>query len=46
MEYYKNFEKLNLSAHMQDLFAIEISNVYIYNIPISNELDAKSYPDK
>ncbi len=41
MEYHKNFEKLNLSEHMQHLFAIEISNVYIYNIGISNELDAK-----
>jgi hypothetical protein len=31
---------------MQGLFAIEISNVYIYNIAISNELDAKLYPAK
>lgn len=43
MNYHKNFEKLNLSEHMQDLFAIEISNVYIYNLAISNELDAKLY---
>lgn len=46
MEYHKNFEKLNLSEHMQHLFAIEISNVYIYNIGISVELDAKLYPEK
>jgi heme oxygenase len=46
MEYHKNFEKLNLSEHMQSLFAIEISNVYIYNIAISNELEAKLYPAK
>jgi heme oxygenase len=46
MEYHKNFEKLNLSEHMQSLFAIEISNIYIYNIGISNELDAKLYPSK
>lgn len=44
MEYHKNFEKLNLSEHMQKLFAIEISNVYIYNLAISNELEAKLYP--
>lgn len=43
MEYHKNFEKLNLSEEMQKLFAIEISNIYIYNIAISNELDAKLY---
>ena len=43
MDYHKNFDKLNLSEHMQDLFAIEISNVYIYNLAISNELDAKLY---
>ncbi len=43
MEYHKNFDKLHLSEHMQNLFAIEISNVYIYNIAISNELDAKLY---
>lgn len=46
MDYHKNFDKLNLSEHMQTLFSIEISNVYIYNIGISNELDAKLYPDK
>lgn len=46
MEYHKKFEKLNLSEHMQSLFAIEISNVYIYNIGISNELDAKLFPAK
>lgn len=46
MEYHKKFEKLNLSEHMQSLFAIEISNVYIYNIAISNELEAKLYPAK
>jgi heme oxygenase len=46
MEYHKKFENLNLSEHMQDLFAIEISNVYIYNIGISNELDAKLYSAK
>lgn len=44
MEYHINFDKLNLSEHMQNLFAIEISNVYIYNIAISNELDAKLFP--
>lgn len=43
MDYHKNFETLNLSEEMQKLFAIEISNVYIYNIAISNELDAKLY---
>ena len=43
MDYHKNFEKLNLSEHMQKLFAIEISNVYIYNMAISSELDAKLY---
>lgn len=43
MGYHKKFEKLNLSERMQNLFAIEISNVYIYNIAISNELDAKLY---
>lgn len=43
MNYHKNFEKLNLSEHMQSLFAIEISNVYIYNLAISNELEAKLY---
>lgn len=43
MNYHKNFEKLNLSDHMQKLFAIEISNAYIYNMAISNELDAKLY---
>ncbi len=43
MGYHKNFEKLNLTGDMQDLFAIEISNVYIYNLAISNELDAKLY---
>jgi len=43
MEYHKKFEKLNLSEHMENLFAIEISNVYIYNIAISNELEAKLY---
>lgn len=41
MDYHKKFEKLNLSEDMQKLFAIEISNVYIYNIAISIELDAK-----
>lgn len=46
MEYHKNFEKLNLSEPMQKLFAIEISNVYIYNLAISNELDSKLYPAK
>ena len=46
MEYHKKFEKLNLSEHMQNLFAIEISNVYIYNMAISNELDAKLYLTK
>lgn len=46
MDYHKNFEKLNLSEHMQKLFAIEISNVYIYNMAISNELDAKLYLTK
>lgn len=46
MEYHKNFDKLNLSEDMQNLFAIEISNVYIYNIAISNELEAKLYPTK
>lgn len=46
MDYHKNFEKLNLSEHMQKLFAIEISNVYIYNMAISNELDAKLYLEK
>lgn len=45
MEYHKNFDKLNLSEHMQNLFAIEISNVYIYNIAISNELDSKLFPE-
>jgi len=43
MEYHKKFEKLNLSEYMQNLFAIEISNVYIYNIGILIELDAKLY---
>lgn len=43
MDYHKNFEKLNLDENMQILFGIEISNVYIYNIAISNELDAKLY---
>ena len=46
MEYHKKFETLNLSEHMQKLFAIEISNVYIYNIGISNELEAKLHPAK
>ncbi|WP_024833758.1 heme oxygenase (biliverdin-producing) [Ruminiclostridium josui] len=46
MEYHKKFEKLNLSEPMQNLFAIEISNVYIYNIGISNELDAKLFHAK
>ena len=46
MGYHRNFEKLNLSEHMQNLFAIEISNVYIYNMAISNELDAKLYLHK
>lgn len=46
MDYHKKFEKLNLSEEMQSLFTIEISNVYIYNIGLSNELDAKLYPDK
>lgn len=46
MEYHKKFEKLNLSEEMQKLFAIEISNVYIYNLAISNELDAKLYMAK
>ncbi|MBF4694752.1 biliverdin-producing heme oxygenase [Fusibacter ferrireducens] len=46
MAYHKKFDKLNLSEYMQNLFTIEISNVYIYNIAISNELDAKLYPGK
>lgn len=43
MNYHKKFEKLNLSEDMQKLFGIEISNVYIYNMAISNELDVKLY---
>ena len=46
MEYHKKFDKLNLSEEMQKLFAIEISNVYIYNLAISSELDAKLYMAK
>lgn len=46
MNYHKNFEKLNLSEHMQNLFTFEISNVYVYTIGISCELDAKLYLEK
>lgn len=46
MDYHKKFEELNLSEHMETLFAFEISNVYVYTIGISCELDAKLYPDK
>lgn len=46
MAYHTKFGKLNLIGDMQKLFAIEISNVYIYNMAISNELDAKLYLSK
>lgn len=46
MKYYQNLDNINLSENMKDLFIIEANNAYIYNLAISNELDAKLYITK
>ncbi|MCF0148088.1 MAG: biliverdin-producing heme oxygenase [Clostridium sp.] len=43
MKYLMTIAKLNLTEEEQKQFIIEVSNSYIYNISISNELDAKYF---
>ncbi|MDV4150609.1 biliverdin-producing heme oxygenase [Clostridium sp. AL.422] len=43
MKYHMMLAKLNLNEEEQKQFIIEVSNSYIYNISISNELDAKYF---
>ena len=41
MKYHNMLGEINLSDDMKADFINEISNAYIYNIAISNELEAK-----
>lgn len=43
MNYAQKIDDMNLSQDMQELFLNEVSNAYIYNLAISNELEAKLY---
>ena len=43
MNYANKINNLNLSKEMEVKFINEISNAYIYNLAISNELEAKLY---
>lgn len=43
MSYAQKIDEMNLSAEMQQAFLHEVNNAYIYNLAISNELEAKLY---
>ena len=43
MNYANKINNLNLYKEMEVKFINEISNAYIYNLAISNELEAKLY---
>ena len=43
MEYYEKLGKIKLNDILKEKFIDEVSNSYIYNISISNELDYKVY---
>ncbi|MFU7514888.1 heme oxygenase (biliverdin-producing) [Clostridium sp. HCS.1] len=43
MKYHMMLANLKLTEEEQKQFIIEVSNAYIYNISISNELDAKYF---
>ncbi|MBE6053011.1 MAG: biliverdin-producing heme oxygenase [Clostridium sartagoforme] len=43
MKYHMMLANINLTEEEQNQFIIEVSNSYIYNIAISNELEAKYF---
>ncbi|MBC2428692.1 MULTISPECIES: biliverdin-producing heme oxygenase [Clostridium] len=43
MNYAQKIDDMNLSEEMKQAFLNEVSNAYIYNLAISNELEAKLY---
>ena len=43
MEYHNKLGKIKLNDILKEKFIDEVSNSYIYNISISNELDYKVY---
>ena len=44
MGYGGKIDQINLSEDMKQAFIHEVSNAYIYNLAISNELEMKLYP--
>lgn len=46
MKYASKLGIINISEDMKEAFLNEISNAYIYNLAISNELEAKLYSKK
>lgn len=45
MGYGGKLDQLDLTADLQQAFIHEVSNAYIYNLAISNELEIKLYPN-
>lgn len=46
MKYASKLSIINISEDLKEAFLKEVSNAYIYNLAISNELEAKLYSNK